>query len=153
MISQKIRSILFPVQGLDLEPPAPEGEIFVRGEVLPTLSMLLGKTTGNSVAIEGTDDGALKVAVVGSGLETYEVFSGTAGDAASALGVAAQSARIDMTISTYGLTIAFQKSDSSWLGDIEFAVGSYSLDFSFQDVRVHNTSAGDNSIYQIVPWS
>ena len=152
MWSQKIKTLLFPVLGLDLEPPAPSGEVRIEGNVQPSIAFLVGKGTNGSVLIEATDDGSMKVASSGAGLDTYEVFSGNAADAAAALAVSDQSARLDLVLATYSLDLAFQKSDGSWLGDIVLAPGTYSFDFSFKAVRINNTVAGSTCVYQIIAW-
>ncbi len=151
----KILTRLFPIAGLSIEPSQPEGPLMVEGVTSPVLAFLVAKGSNGTVFVEASDDGSLKTAQTGSGLETYEVFSGTATDVATALGVAAQSARADFFITAFGLTISFQKSDGSWLTDIELPVGNASIDFSYQDIRIDNTVGGGaaDAIYQIIVWS
>lgn len=150
-----VKSQLFPVSGLNLEPAYPEGEINIEGDFQPTFAIMVAKGLHGLVAVEATSDGSLKTGETGAGLEVYEVFAGTAVDAATALGIAAQSARADLYITAFSIDIAFQKADDSWHGDIVLPVGNYSLDFTFKDIRINNTVGGGaaDSVYQIVAWS
>ncbi len=150
--SQLIRQRLFPILGMEVSPPQTETEIRIEGDVQPVLALLVGKGIEGTVFVEATADGALKMAGAGSGLETYEVTTATVNDAATALGFAALSARLDMTITTYPLDLAFQKADGSWLADMVIQPGSYSIDFSFMDARVNNTVAGQVAVLQSVAW-
>ena len=155
MISQKIKSIIYPIIGLDLEPPTPTGELRIEGDVQPTLALLVGKGANGSVWVEATGDGSLKVADTGSGLEAYEVFSATATDINVELGLATTSSSITLQVKSFGLTFSFQKSDLTWGGDIELSVGWHSFDFTMANVRVKNTTSGGaaDSVYQIIVFS
>ena len=81
MNGQRIATILWPIQGLDTEPDFPE-ELFIDGERLQLgLTYIVGKAPTGSALIEATSTGALKVADTGSGLESYNVNTGTSADA------------------------------------------------------------------------
>lgn len=148
-IRVKIDEQLFPIAGMSTQPGQPESEVHLEGNVLPTLAILVGKGDDGLAIAEVTAGGELKTASSGSGLDTYEVFNGTAGDANVALGVAAQSSQVTLEVLTYELTFSFQKSDDSWGADIDLTLGWHSWDFSFQDIRIKNETSGENAVYQI----
>jgi len=64
-ISQKIKTIIYPIIGLDLSPSTPEDELRIEGDLQPTLSLMIAKAINGTILLEGTEDGALKVAPTG----------------------------------------------------------------------------------------
>lgn len=134
----------------DLQPPMIQGDIRIVGEVQPTLAILVGYDGTQLVAADISPSGSIHVADTGAGLDTYEVFAGTATDTATALGVSAQSSQATIEVTTFDLTIAFQNSAGGWGSDIDLSIGWHSWDFSFQDIRIDNETGGSNSVYQII---
>ena len=153
MISQKIKTLLYPILGLDLEPPTPSGELRIKGDVQPTLALLVGKGTKGTVFVEATDDGAVKTADTGAGLTSVEVSSGSAADAATALSLGASYTRVTIQVEDFGLDLAFQFTSGSWSSDLVLPVGSYEFEISGQDVRLNNTQVGQVSNYKLWAWS
>jgi len=150
---QKIKTLLFPVAGLDLEPPTPEEDVNIRGDVQPALALLVGKGTNGTVFVEATADGALKTAEMGAGLESVEVSSGTATDSATAVSLSNSFTRVTVIVEDFGLDLAFQYASGSWSSDLVLGVGTWTFEITGQDVRVNNEVAGNNSAYKIWAWS
>jgi hypothetical protein len=153
MISQKIKTLLYPIIGLDLEPPTPSGELRIKGDVQPTLALLVGKGTKGTVFVEATDDGAVKTADTGAGLTSVEVANGTATGTATALSLTASFSRITIVVSDFGLDLAFQLPSGSWSSDLIIEPGFRQFDITGQDVRVNNKDVGLLSSYNLWAWS
>ena len=148
--SQRIKTLLFPVTGLDLEPGQPESEIRIEGDVQPTLALLVGKGPRGAVWVEATQDGSLKSATTGSGLESYEIFTGSSANAYVAMAQTITAAHVDIQVVTEEQTVRFKDAGGSWLGDIPLSVGWHSWDFSFAGVAVKSTAAGVHGTYKIL---
>ena len=153
MISQKIKTLLWPIVGLDLEPTTPEGEARIEGNLQPTLGYLVGKLGDGSVLIEGTNDGAIKVATTGSGLDTLEVSSGAATDAATDLALTTTYTKLIFTISDYPLQVEFETTEGSYATAIDLSVGEHVRDISGVDLRIQNAETLNTSVYQIEAYS
>tara|TARA_Y100000310_G_scaffold103913_1_gene102245 strand:+ start:143 stop:604 length:462 start_codon:yes stop_codon:yes gene_type:complete len=149
----RIDQQLFPVTGLSTTPETPEGEVRLVGEVQPRLAILAALGTAGLVAVEATDDGAVKTADTGAGLTAVEVSSGIADDAATALSLAAAYTRITITVENFGLDLAFQFTSGSWSGDLVLSVGVHELEITGQDVRLNNSTAGQSALYKVWSWS
>jgi hypothetical protein len=149
MISQKIKTLLFPVKGLDLEPPTPEGDARIVGDLQPTISMILGKSGDGTVVIEGTDDGALKVADTGSGLELVEVSSGVATDTLTDLGLTNAFTFLYIIVKNARLKMTYETSPSTYSTAIELEMGESQRDMGAYDIQVANAAAGVPATYQV----
>jgi len=149
MISQKIKTILFPMLGLDLEPPTPEGDARIEGDLQPTIGLLLGKASDGTVLIEGTDDGALKVADTGSGLELVEVASGVATDTLTDLGLSDAFTFLYITVANAQLQITYETSPSTYSSPLNLEPGSHQRDMGANDLQVGNAVAGAPASYQV----
>lgn len=153
-IRNRINELLFPIAGLDLTPVYPEsGEVFLGQDIPLQASYLVGKANIGSVLIEGTADGSLKVANTGSGLTSYEVFTGTTTDTATALGVAVQCARADFFFYDAAVTVNYVDAQTATLGAFDLAIGTSSQDFSFSDIKVKSKASGVHSTYQVIVWN
>ena len=156
MIVQKIKTILYPIVGLDLEPSTPEDpNVMIRGDLQPSLSFLVVKGTNGTILVEGTDDGSIKVADTGSGNSLYEVETGTAADvydAGDTFEYAEARASWDFKLDTTPADISFQNSSGGWGSDIWLPAGNISIDFVAYGVKIQNHTASDNTVYQIVSW-
>jgi|TARA_Y100000034_G_scaffold109500_1_gene140870 hypothetical protein len=153
MISQKIKTLLYPIIGLDLEPPTPSGGLHIRGDVQPTLALLVGKGTNGTVFVEATDDGAVKTASTGAGLTAVEVSSGTAADAATDLALSDAFTRLTIIVEDFGLDLAFEFTGGTYSSDLVLPVGERTFEISAVDVRLNNTVSGQPSTYQVWAWS
>ncbi len=154
-ISQKIKTIIYPIIGLDLSPPTPEAELRIEGDLQPTLSLLIAKAINGTILLEGTEDGALKVAPTGSGNQVYEVETGTAADTyntGDTFEYTEARNSWDLKLETTAADISFQNSFGGWGDDIFLAAGSSSIEFSAYGIKVKNHTTSDNTVYQIVSW-
>jgi|TARA_Y100000296_G_scaffold40887_1_gene47167 hypothetical protein len=153
-LNQRIKTILFPVTGLELEPKFVP-ELYLEGNVQRSINYIFGKTADGSVLIEGTEGGALKVASTGSGLEAYETQTGTAADAYAAGQThewAQARDQVDLKIDTTTIDISFQDSAGNWGDDIWIGAGMASISFVAWGIRFKNHSASDNTVYQVVSY-
>jgi hypothetical protein len=149
MISQKVKTILYPMLGFDLEPPTPDGDARIEGDLQPTIGLLLGKATNGTVVIEGTDDGALKVADTGSGLELVEVSSGNATDTLTDLSLSDKFTAVWITVTNAALQITYETSPGTYSSAIDLEVGSHHRQMGGDDLQVANALAGVPATYQI----
>lgn len=151
---QKIITKLWPISGLDLEPPFPEDDVNLGTDVPLRMSLLLGKGGDGSVLIEATSAGALKIADTGAGLESYEQDTGTAADA-YAVGQTFEFSeprswfQVDLT--TTGGTISLRDAAGSWGDDWVLRSGSVTEEvLSFTGIRIKNTTGSENTVFQII---
>jgi hypothetical protein len=152
-IETNIETRLFPLTGWTLDPATPDGRILLRGDMEPRLVWIAGTLGTGSVLIEGTSGGALKVADTGSGLEALSVFSGAATNTATSLGITVAQSAVKLWITNFGLDVAFKNSAGTWSTDVDFPVGQYEWDFTFSDMRINNTIAGQPSTYFITTFN
>ncbi len=119
-----------------------------------SFSYLVGRSSIGSLLLQCTAAGILKTADTGTGFEDNECFRGTATDAAVAVGpFAAAVSRLDIWIENNGLTIERSKDGLVYQPFIELEQDSfYSFDASTLDIKVKNTDAGSDAVYQIVGW-
>jgi len=153
MISQKVLTHLYPVAGLDLEPPTPEGEVRVSGNVEPVLAFLVAKGTNGTVFIEATDDGVLKTADTGSGISFVEAFIDTSTDAAVAVGLTVTATEVWVKVVTNPIDLAFQFGSGSWSGDLTLVAGDYVFNISCIDLRINSAGSGNAATVDTWAWS
>lgn len=147
---QKIRTILIPEAGLELQPPhVVESEIetnFTRA-----MAHIVGMGPRGPVLLACTSDGRIKTAAAGTGLEIYEVEPGTAADAWNAgdtFEYADAYSITDIFIETHPAIIAFRNAAFLW-GDEKVApVGFMSLELTHYGMRIRNRGAGNNAVYE-----
>jgi hypothetical protein len=153
MISQKIKTLMYPILGLELEPPTPEGELRIEGDVQPVMALVVAKTPNGSVLIEGTVDGALKTADTGSGLDSIEVSAGNATDTLTDLALAAPYTKLIITVTVNPLQITFETATSTYSSTVDLAVGIHERELSGVDLQVANVNAGQTASYQVEAYS
>lgn len=142
-ILQKVRSILIPEIGLDLEPEFVQ-EFEVGTEFSRTLAHVVGRTGNRSIIIKATSDGRLLVAAAGTSMEVYLVESGAAPgvyDAGSTFEQVNAIYVTDFLIETNDATISFRNAAGIWGDDISLPVGFHSKDFIHYGVRIENRAA------------
>jgi len=149
MWSQRIKTLLFPIAGLDLDPPTPEGNVRIEGEVQPVLSFIAAKSVDGTVLLEGTPTGELKTAPTGSGLSLVEVTSGVATDSLTDVGLADSFTYIVIKVKNNSLSITFETSSGTYSSAVEMDVGVNSRDMGALDVQVANNFPGRPSTYEI----
>lgn len=151
---QKIRSILIPEIGLDVEPKfIKESEIdtvFTR-----TLSHLAARTGIRSILLRATSDGRLHVAAAGTSMEAYAVENGNAPDAYNAGStyefVDAQYVT-DILVEANDATISLRNAAHVWGDDKAIPVGAQSIDLIHYGVRIQNRVGLAVSTYEITTY-
>ena len=153
-ILQKIRSILIPEIGLDVEPEfVNESEIST--EFSRTLSHIVGRTGSRSILIKATSDGRLLVAAAGTASEVYAVENGNAPDAynaGSTYEFAEAQYVTDLLIETFAATVSFRNAVGVWGDDKALPVGAISIDLIHYGVRIQNRVAASVSVYEITTY-
>ncbi len=147
---QKIRSILIPEIGLDVEPP-----FIQESEISTTFSRVIAHLAarfGNrSIMIRGTSDGRLLVAAAGTSMEVYDVENGNAPDAYNAGNTYEQAQAIyttDILVETFASTISFRNAAGVWGDDKAVPVGFTSIDFIHYGIRIQNRVALSVAVYE-----
>lgn len=151
---QKVRTVLIPELGLDLEPEF-INEFEVNTEFSRVLAHVVGRTGNRSIIIRATSDGRLLVAAAGTSMEVYAVETGDAEDAYAAADtfefVDAQYLT-DIMIETHPAQISFRNAAGIWGDDKIILVGAASIDFLHYGIRVQNRGAGNVADYEITTY-
>ncbi len=153
-IIQKLRSVLIPEIGLDVEPPfVQESEIStVFSRVIAHLAARYGN---RSIMIKATSDGRLLVAAAGTSMEVYGVENGNAPDIYNAGNTYEQVQAIyttDILIETFGSTISFRNAAGVWGDDKAVPVGFMSIDFIHYGIRIENRVALSVAVYEFTMY-
>lgn len=131
-------------------------EFWTNNFIQRTFSLLLGwsYTLNKPFKLKCNSAGELIVATTGSAYESNDTKIATSADAYSgALGLDQTCSRIDIWVTTFGLTIQRTIDGILWQDAIEIPVNTfYSFDASTLDIQVKNTTPGSNADYQIVGW-
>ncbi len=153
-IIQKIRSILIPEIGLDVEP-----EFVTEGEISTVFSRviahLVGRTGSRSILIRATSDGRLLVAAAGTSYEIYAVENGNAPDAydaGSTFEFVEAQYTTDLLIEAFDATISFRNAADVWGDAKALPVGGYSIDFIHYGVRIQNRVGAAVAVYEITTY-
>ena len=142
-IIQKIRSVLIPELGLDLEPEF-LNEYEVSSEFIRALAHLVARAGNRSVMLRATTDGRLHVAAAGTSMEIYHVENGVAPDAYNAGSTYEQVDAqyiTDLLIEANDATISFRNSAGLWGDAKAIPVGVASIDFIHYGIRIQNRVA------------
>lgn len=154
-ILQKIKSVLIPEIGLDVEPEfVKESEVStVFSRVIAHLAARYG---GRSILIKATSDGRLLVASAGTASEIYEVVGELAAPDAYDVGSTFERADAvyvtDILVETNDGTISFRNEEGVWGDDIDLPVGFHSRDFINYGIRYQNRVALAIGAYEIVMY-
>jgi len=142
-IIQKIRSILIPEIGLDLEPEF-ENEYEVSTEFSRVIAHLVARTSNRSVMLRATSDGRLHVAAAGTSMEIYQVENGVAPDAYNVGSTYEQVDAqyvTDILIEANDATIQFRNLAGLWGAAKAIPVGAASIEFIHYGIRIQNRVA------------
>lgn len=153
-ILQKIKTILLPEVGLDLEPPS-----VIKAEVstdfIRAFAYVVGKGSNSGILIRSTTDGRLLVASAGTSNEIYAVENGNAPDAYDA-GSTFESVEAiyttDFLIETFDATVSFRNALGDWGNAKALPVGGYSIDLIHYGVRIQNRVGASVSVYEITTY-
>ena len=153
-MNQKIRRVMVPEIGIELEPEFTE-EYEVGTNFTRTLSHLMAQTGARSIAIKGTSDGRLLVAMAGGAAEIYAVENGNAPDAYNA-GSTFESADAqyvtDILVETNDATVSFRNAALVWGDDKAIPIGAASIDFVHYGIRIQNRVALAVAAYEITTY-
>ena len=147
---QKLRSVLIPEIGLQLEPEFID-ESEVSTEFIRSLSHVVGRFADRSIIIRATSDGRLHVAAAGTSMEIYHVETGNAPDAYNAPNTFIQANAIfttDLLIEDFAAEISFRNLAGIWGHDKIIPVGFASIDFIHYGIRIRNRVALSVAAYQ-----
>lgn len=143
-ILQKIKTILLPEVGLDLEPPD-----VIKAEVSTdftrSFAYVVGKGADSGILIRSTPDGRLYVAAAGTSMAVYSVESGDAEAAYAAADTyeftEAQYVT-DILIEENDATVSFRDALGDWGDNKSIPVGAVSIDLIHYGIKVQNRNAG-----------
>ncbi len=153
-ILQKIKTILLPEVGLDLEPPGVVSAE-VSTDFTRNFAYVVGKGPDSGILIRSTTDGRLFVAAAGTSMEAYYVENGNAPDAynvGSTFEFTQAQYVTDFLIETFAATISFRNALGVWGDDKAIPVGAVSLDLIHYGVKIQNRTALSVSVYEITTY-
>ena len=153
-IIQKIRSVLIPEIGLDVEPEFVQ-ESEINNIFSRTIAHIAVRFGDRSIMVKGTSDGRVHVASSGSSMELYSVEDGNAPDAYNA-GSTYESAEAiyttDILVETFDATISFRNAAGVWGDGKSLLVGTASIDFMHYGIRIQNRVALSVAEYEITQY-
>ena len=153
-IKQKIRSILIPEIGLEVEPEFVQ-ESEVNNIFTRAISHLAARFGTRSILLKATSDGRLLVASSGTSAEIYNVENGNGPDAYNAGSTFESEFAIfttDILIEDFDATISFRNAAGVWGDDKQLLVGVNSIDFIHYGIRIQNRVALSVSAYEITNY-
>ena len=154
-IERKIKQQTLRNEDLVLD-PSDVREIFTDNYYRRAIALLEGWTGYKAKLLKVTDDGVLKVAVTGAGLNEYVTETGNAlddYDTTTTFQYDNVYSRWDILIEGNDAIVSFRnKYDTDWLDDIILTTGYHSLDFSSRGIRIKNRNAGSTASFQIVAY-
>jgi len=154
-ILQKIRSILIPEIGLDVEPESVI-EAQIETDFIRAISHLAARTGNRSVLIRATSDGRLHVAVAGVSYEIYavegELAAPDAYDVGSTFDQVDAIYTTDILVETNDGTVSFRNAAGIYGDDIALPVGFHSKDFIHYGIRFQNRVGAAVARYEIVMY-
>ena len=154
MAKQKIRTVLIPESGIDLEPKGVM-ESLVETDFIRTLSHIIGMSPAGAIMLRATTGGDLRVATVSMAYEVYEVHAGVAAAAYNAgdtFITALPSYVTDCLIETFAGTIEFMNQAGVWGDPKSLPVGFYSFDFIHYGIRIQNRVAINLCDYELTMY-
>lgn len=142
-IIQKIKTVLLPEKGLDLEPDfVIDAEVST--EFTRAIAHLAARAGKRSIMLEATSDGRLHVAAAGTSMEIYHVENGVAPDAYNAGSTYEQVDAqyvTDLLIELNDATIQFRNSAGLWGDAKAIPQGAASIEFIHYGIRIQNRVA------------
>lgn len=151
---QKIRTVLLPEIGLELEPEFII-EFDVGSDFSRAIAHIAAQTGNRSIMLKATSDGRLLVATPGTASEIYAVENGNAPDAYDA-GSTYESAdaiyTTDILVETNDATISFRDAEDNWGDNKALPVGMHSLDFVHYGIRIQNRVGAAVAVYEITTY-
>ncbi len=147
---QKIRTILIPEKGLDLEPPyVMEAE--VSSKFNRALSHMVGKAEDGGVLIRATSDGRLYVVTAGVTFEWYDVETDNAPDDWDELQTYEYEdavLRTDIFIKTFDAEFQWKNQAGEWGAVKQAPKGAMSFDFTNYGIRIRNETPLSVAVFE-----
>lgn len=153
-VKQKIRTVLIPESGINLE-PLHVVESLVDTDFIRSLAHIVGQSPGGAVILKCTSGGDLRVAMIGTGFEVYEVEAGVAPDAynaGSTYTFAVPVYTTDLLIETFDATISFRNVLGVWGDNKSIPIGAVSIDLLHYGIRIQNRVALSVAAYEITMY-
>jgi len=154
-IIQKIRSILIPEIGLDVEPESVI-EAGISTDFTRSIAHLAARYGNRSVLLKATSDGRLLAAVGGTSMEIYHVEGELAAPDAYDVGSTFEQVDAiyvtDILVETNDGTVSFRNAAGAWGDDIALPVGFHSKDLLHYGIRFQNRVGAALARYEIVMY-
>jgi len=153
-VKQKIRTVLIPESGINLE-PLHVVESLIDTDFTRSLAHIVGQSPGGAVILKCTSGGDLRVAMIGTGFEVYEVEAGVAPDAynaGSTYTFAVPVYTTDLLIETFDATISFRNVLGVWGDNKSIPIGAVSIDLLHYGIRIQNRVALSVAAYEITMY-
>ena len=152
-INQEIRTRIFPIQGLELEPRTPEGKVALGEDVQVVVGLVVGRSPQGTSLLSLADDGSLKVAVQGSGLTWYSYHEGQTDNeyiAANTWVYPTPFAHFTVSCSKDAAAFSIRNAQGLWLPDWYAEDGdTWDYDFSGTGIRIKQKPNSDVADYTI----
>ncbi len=148
---QKLRTVLIPEIGLDLDPEFIQ-EAEISTDVQRAIAHVACRTGQRSIMIKATSDGRMLVAASGTAMEIYQVEEGAGPDAynvGSTYETDVANYVTDLLIETFDATVSFRNAAGVWGDDKSLLVGFASFDLIHYGIRVQNRVALSACAYEI----
>lgn len=148
---QKIKTILIPEIGLELDPEFIQQSV-VNPDFIRSFSYLVGKADARGVLIRATSDGSIRIVSAGVPFEIYLVHSGTGSDDYTTPNTKEYTDSYsvsDFLIETHPSVISFRNLEGYWLPDKVLPVGYHSIEFIHYGFKIKNRNAGDNTSFEV----
>ncbi len=153
-ILQKIRTILIPEIGLEVEPEFVQ-EAEIGTDFSRVIAHLASRTGSRSVLLSATSDGRLLVAMAGGAAEIYAVENGNAPDVyngGSTFIFGDAQYTTDILVETNDATVSFRNAALVWGDDKAIPIGMASIDFIHYGIRIQNRVALSVAVYEITTY-
>lgn len=153
-IIQKIRTILIPESGIDLE-PSRVVEAEVSTAFTRVFAYVVGKEERGGILIRATSDGRLYVAAAGTTFEWYDVETDdapAAWDAAQTYEYTEAILRTDIIIEDFDAEIQWRSQVGVWGGVKRAPVGAMSFDFTHYGIRIRNRVGASVAAFEITVY-
>lgn len=151
-VFQKIRAHFFDTPELDLDPALVKAQ-FISSIWRRTITYIWGVRNGVSIPVKISADGSLGVQPSGSGVDAYDVKTGTGPDAHGASGQLAPTdgaVRWDFLIETEDAKVKFLEPDAvTYYSEIPLVVGYYSIPIDSPGVSLCNRVSGVTCAFHI----
>jgi len=138
-------------EDLDFIPKSPR-TFWTNNLLVRTLTRLVGKGKTKYIPIEATEGGALKVAVVGGGTDTYDTLAKVEITDAYQIKIFADIvSRVDVTTWDFNVKIQLSHDGTAYGADIVVNANVfYSIDQSVKSIKYKNGTPGSNASLQLV---